>query len=712
MYKCLTCNEVDKDLKPTSYIEEYAYNLDEFLKLTEKDFPTLDWQYTNKAHTTYHLKDNCITFDIETSKVKETESAFMYIAQFCIFGKVVFVRTWEEVRQLLDFVKKTFKISKSKSVSVFVHNLSYEYAFANQFLNVDYNKVFATDSHDILYFNTKDGFEFRCSYRLTMEDLAHFIIHTPTAKHFKGKEDLDYNVLRTPTTELSPLEYGYCYNDVKGLYEAVMYRIQKENGGGVCSLPYTSTGYVRREFKQIAPAYQHHLKKIKINRNEYNLLKECFRGGNTASNIKHVNNILENVSSYDITSSYPYIMCGSNQFPMGKFRPAQVDTLSDLNNYNKEYATMGIYRLRGVHVKKHVPVPYISSSKCMDGSELNFVYNGRVVDSDVIYIALTNVDYNIIINQYDIEGIQVTGLEISEKGYLPEEFRELVFSYFEKKTQLKGIDEYQYDTVKKLLNACYGMMVTALDKFELVLNITTGCYEQGLTSESDAKEYYKQLDRKIKQAYDGKEAYCAYQWGVWVAALARQRLQEMLDIVGDDVVYCDTDSVKFINGAKHNKEFAAKNEALLKDLEDRGLNLTATNSTSGKSYTLGTWGDENLKGKDFEYYSFITLGAKKYAFVTENKKGEKVIGVTVAGLGKKQGAKELTKGNGLDDFHDGKVFYDSGRTTAKWNYVPRGTIVINGEKIETASNIYIEDTTYTLSYDKGKVDQVLEIILK
>ena len=56
--------------------------------------------------------------------------------------------------------------------------------------------------------------------------------------------DLDYKKLFTPNTLLTMSELGYCYNDVMGLYEAIIYLLKEDT---LVTIPLTSTGYVRRE---------------------------------------------------------------------------------------------------------------------------------------------------------------------------------------------------------------------------------------------------------------------------------------------------------------------------------------------------------------------------------------------------------------------------------------------------------------------------------
>ena len=76
----------------------------------------------------------------------------------------------------------------------------------------------------------------------------------------------------------------------------------------------------------------------------------------------------------------------------------------------------------------------------------------------------------------------------------------------------------------------------------------------------------KELEsKKLKKAY-GKKARPVglYQWGVYVAAYARQNLLKMiLKIDYCDFVYSDTDSIKFKNLEKYKKDFDKYNKNML-----------------------------------------------------------------------------------------------------------------------------------------------------
>ena len=67
------------------------------------------------------------------------------------------------------------------------------------------------------------------------------------------------------------------------------------------------------------------MQELTITSHEYLLLKQCFAGGYTHANSYYVNKKLENVSSIDFTSSYPFVMV-SEKFPMSK--PRKLENLT------------------------------------------------------------------------------------------------------------------------------------------------------------------------------------------------------------------------------------------------------------------------------------------------------------------------------------------------------------------------------------------------
>ena len=89
---------------------------------------------------------------------------------------------------------------------------------------------------------------------------------------------------------------------------------------------------------------------------------------------------------------------------------------------------------------------------------------------------------------------------------------------------------------------------------------------------------------------------------------------------------------------------------------------------------------------------FRTCGSKKYAYLIDGK-----LTVTIAGVDKKLGGRELAAHGGIDALQDGFVFRDAGGLCAKYNDFPEpGEIVVDGHKLQIISNCYLCASEYTL----------------
>lgn len=666
----------DTQLKSTRCIQ-YAYKCNEFnFGILKKDI------VKSGKHKMYQRHP--MTFDIETSKIPTDDEghyqAFMYIWQVCIEGNVVFGRRWEELQEFMKNVVNAYKLSEEERVVVYVHNLSFEFQFIQDYFN--FTDVFAMASRSILTAKTAH-LEFRCSYKLSNMSLAKFIENTPNTLHYKGVDDLDYATVRTPDTQLTEVEYGYCFNDVKGLYECVMELLNEDN---IATIPLTSTGYVRRDCRNAMNKNKNNRKmflRSKLTLLQYKLLRECFRGGNTASDRYLTNLILKIVGSYDLSSSYPFQMI-AREYPLGKWNYGVIPDIKTLEEYNSKYCTIARYTFKNIRLRDEKPIPYIPQSKCLALGDDRKFYNGRILHADFLTISMTNIDYDIVKEQYDYDEIAVEEFHYSRKGLLPKELRDTIMYYFEKKSELKGDEEhyYEYMKSKNKLNSIYGMTVTNILNTEIE-------YHDGEYTEKKMTE--EEMQEALDKYYKNHRSFLNYSWGVFVTAYARRELEDGLNIAGLDTIYCDTDSVKFIGN--HDREFEAYNERLNKECEERGIrNYTDVN---GKRFYMGIFDKE--KGYD----EFITLGAKKYAFLQNGK-----LGITVSGLSKKKGAEELERKGGLRRFQRNEVFYNSGRTIAQYNSAEVHDITVDGCTFSTASNLAIVDTTYTL----GITDTMLDII--
>lgn len=622
-------------------------------------------------------KDVICTFDIETTRVPDLDQSFMYIWQMCIGENVIIGRTWEEFKLLLSEFK--LHLHDKERVVFFVHNLSYEFQFLAGIYLFNKDDVFLIDSRKVLKATMYDHFEFRCSYLHSNMSLAQYT-KKMGVKHGKlsGKK-FDYSKIRTPYTELSEYELRYCLDDVIGLREAIQKEMELDHDN-LYTFPLTSTGYVRREVKKAMRGYSFEaIKSLQPDLKLYELLHDAFRGGNTHANRFYAGMLLHNVKSTDRSSSYPDVMC-NERFPMSPFKYVGKCTGDQIMDLIAEDQAL-VMRVRITDVSLIDPywgAPYLALNKCTYVGAVKD--NGRIISADIIETAITDVDLQIILSEYQFSKIEYWDVYTSKYGKLPRCFIDCIERYYRNKTELKGVEgqEVYYDKSKALLNSLYGLCVQRILREPIIF---------------DGKEYVTDDEWDRQKAFDKATAhpFNSYAWGVWITALSRLRLEEGLRIVHESpnayFIYTDTDSIKY----QGDLDFTKYNNIRIRDSKRSGAYAA---DPKGKTHYMGVFEYEG------EYSDFITFGAKKYAYVKDGKTG-----VTISGVNKELGAKEIDKAGGLSALKEGFTFKEAGGTEAKYNDDPLSdgidTITIDGCEIKITRNLCIKESTYTLglTYD-------------
>lgn len=640
------------------------------------------------------------TFDIETTTVQpdpdEAPEGFMYHWQTDIGGVVVYGRRWEEWLALMQTISEWLGLSPEKRMVVIVHNLAYEFQFIKDFLFDEFGgcEVFATGRRTPIYVSTDNGFEFRCSYKLTNMSLEKACENELGVIHPKAAGDLDYKIRRTAATELSDIEFGYCIADVVSLYELIERRMINE-GDTLDSMPLTSTGYIRRMTRKECAKDRRYrdrvFKKNLLNKDVYILLKEAGRGGNTHANRYLSGQIFPDVESCDAVSDYPAQIL-LRDFPMTKFTYyGKIETETEMRGLLNEKACLFRIILTNVKVRDRVTMPYIASSKLMaHGAGMKYD-NGRVLCGDWIALTVTDLDFKIIESQYDYDSLDVSDFYIAKYGPLPQPIWDVVMTLFREKCELKykiqhcadpdELEELQYfyAKVKNRINAVFGMMYTDPVRTSYTMD------EAG-----EWKVEQPDIEEALEKFNKTRNSFLIYSWGVWVTAWARMQLEQCLNIFGDEALYCDTDSVKGMTTPTIKRGVEKLNREIIKLCEEKG----AFCDVGGERYYLGIFEWENKE----PYKAFKTLGAKKYAYV--DNKG---FHITIAGVNKKIGALEM---GDINNFRPGFIFRDAGGKTLYYNDTKKHHITVDGCEMLTASNVGMIDSTYKL----GVTDEYAELI--
>lgn len=632
-------------------------------------------------------------FDIETSILWLNEDhslydvhAFMYSWAMQIEEYTILGGEWDDfflflanLCKCLDKLKELYRLPKTPRLVCWVHNLAYEWAWLSGLYDFKNEDVFFRDVRKPIYCRMFDCIEFRCSYIQSNLSLSLFCKQMGVPEKKSGQK-FDYSKIRFPWTPLTDYELEYIITDVESLVLAMKKRVAM-GGDSLVTVPLTSTGYCRRDCKRALQPLWYDIRDMKPTERQYRLLRKAFRGGNTHANRAMVGKIIDNVYSYDIVSCYPTQQL-TMKFPMKPFRWLDDRCTLDrvLRYMGLGYAVVGLYQFKGIRLKnKKEPIPYISLGRC-EATEWK-LDNGRILEADFVEMALTEYDLEIVLKQYDYDEIEIVECMVAQKAPLPEEYRKVIMHYYEQKTTLKGTTDEEeltlYQLFKGLLNAIYGMSAT--DPIHQTITYDGGEYNRS--------SYYTMTKEKIQEAL--QKAPFPYQWGVYTTALSRYQLQKAIDLCGNKIIYCDTDSVK------------TKGPAPIEKLNDYQLRK-ATSAGAFADDRKGTRHYIGVFEQDAHYEKFITQGAKRYAYIKNEK-----MGVTVSGVTKQVNEETgipfaVEELKSLDRFRPGMTWEKAGGTMAVYNdhddfdYTDPET----GRTVHISPNVAIIPTTYTLTYEK------------
>lgn len=509
----------------------------------------------------------------------------MYIWQFQLGNTTILGRYWYEFIEFINLIKK--QINDEYVFIVYAHNLNYEGSFLKYVLDVANENIFKKAESTILSMNSGCT-EFRCSAQLSGKNLDEF---TKNVKHHKAVDvNYDYEKVRFPWTPLTDDEIKYCVYDVLGLREAIqeLFKIRKVNTQDV---PLTQTGFVRRILKE---QYKKNPEKVnQPNLDCYLYMKNASHGGNTCPSQNWLSDlenddikIIEDVYSYDGSKYYPSILI-QEEFPVGPWTYIEKCTLEDLIRLShNHYAWVTKATFKNIRLKDpKEPIPYIFKSKSTDRDNCKWFLDRRLLSAKYITLTITDVDFDIINNMYDFDNIAIDDCWYSKYGKLPKYIHDTIEQlYLEVAKYHRG--EPEYDAAKTSLNAVHGLFGSDRLHDKYIVDED----EKLVLTSNRVKEYNKAVH---------KDPY-SYAWYVWGTAIARLRLQELINANRENIVYVAVDSIKTIgkpNVTAHN-ERCLKRVDILSD-EDR-----ATNTCIGQFR------------EEWHAKEFIAIGQNKYAFTT------------------------------------------------------------------------------------------------
>lgn len=603
--------------------------------------------------TTYYC-DDIFCFDIEVTSawIKPNGEIITYTAghdaeywneltpiSLCYLWMFSFNDKVYYGRELRDFYTLLTHLPSKPKIVIYIHNLSYEFHFLDNILT--WETVFTRVPHKPMKCVCKEfpNIEFRCTYMLTRLSLDSW---GKSIGVNKLTGTVDYNKMRTPLTELEPEMLAYGERDVLVMYEGL--KIYRKRYNHIKNIPLTQTGTVRRVVKDRVTADKDYMKRMKrlipADAKEYKRLQTVFSGGYThASRIYAGEKIKSSeygiIKHKDIVSSYPTAML-AYKYPQtewaytGKIIPE--DFMFEDNAY--------LMRLCFEDLKCITSNTYIQASKC---KATNILYdNGRVIMADYLEIWVTEYDWLIIKNTYQWKSVRSVATYSARKDYLSPIFTSYILELYHNKCTLKGVEGMEdiYMQSKQYINSLFGMAVTSIYMADITYNQDNNVWAMEDITESALNKYFDSL-----RYYRDKRYFLSYSAGIYVTAIARYRLWQLIMHCDMDLLYTDTDSIFYIGDYDFKWFDTEITERLRNACNATGLDFNKTRplDSKGNIQPLGILSDEP------DCIEFKTLGAKKYV----ERRIDGKLYLTVSGINK--GAVDCLNDD-MDNFDDGFIF--------------------------------------------------------
>lgn len=654
---------------------------------------TSDTVYTCdiEVSSLFYLYGQWRPFDFSLEQIEYSgvpKAGVPYIWMFGVENNIYYGRHFKDLLKVFEKISDAY-VQKV----VWIHNLSYEMQFfLDLFEGYTITNMTCRDKLKPIAFDVKElNIKFRCSYMLTNMSLDTAAKEYGNVPKLAGA--LDYYKARGETTELTAQELAYCEHDLLSLHSIIRYHYL-EKYEHIVNIPLTSTGEVRRDLRSHLDFwyFKNNPWRLVPSKEMYLRLRFTFAGGYTHSNMIHSGQIIRGlISSWDLASSYPAVLV-TEKFACQPFKAFTYDRYIDLK---KRDSYCFFFEVEFSNVKSKYYNHYISFSKIYDyGLHDITTDNGRVISGTKFKMWLTDIDLELIELNYDfdIDFLQIYG---AYKDYLDERIIKYCLYQYGKKTELKNVagQEALYKKSKANNNCIYGLTVTDALKNSTTFDMINGWKKLDYDDDEAFDKFVEQTLKDLKRSYSNIMCYAV---GVWVTAYARRNVYKTLLKIDSDVLYCDTDSLKYTG--EHDDVFEAYNNSMvdkyygtIKRYPDLTLNDFMPVDSKGNKRPIGFFEKETSMSE------FVTLGAKKYCYreVGENQP----LKITVSGVSKK-GAAALN--DDISNFKKGFKwgYNESGKLThvyindqEPFNFVDcKGKVQHSDQK----HGVVLQPTTYTL----------------
>lgn len=471
----------------------------------------------------------------------------------------------------IEFLIGLDQFPKDQITVIFVKNLnSFEYLSENY---IDYNnhKFFASIRNNAL--TSINFYSIFLNENIELRNWDQFFDDEEDTIQFLNKTEIIRNFFKKNRKEYLGLAKNLRSTLAKDMQEDIKYKY------------YLYANWNYNNIKESAPTCQE----------ELDLYMEANKGGYYMINNAYLNKVVENVHSYDSSSSHIALMA-RKRFPYGGFKKEE-DPIKQLeiikSNY---YSWIGKFYFEGLTQVIPLPIDLIKYGKKIDG---NYVLT--LLDADWEWFSKVFKWNN---------NTRIGDFFYSTKKELSREYARMIDDLYQIKDQ-SPTGTFQKDLNKFRAELPFGQSIkTPTYMREVFYNPETNTFDGAFKDED-----FDTVEKRLK-----KRDY-PYQYGLWTVAYSRAELIKLILKIGlDNVIYADTDSVKFI-GEEGIKVIEEYNKEITKEFDS--INFRRKIGLGDK---IGRWQDEGTMKK------FKAIGVKWYLFI--NKKNE--LEVKASGADKKK----------------------------------------------------------------------------
>lgn len=612
-------------------------------------------------------------FDIETTNLKTKSEDYPNVAicyhwQFGLHYYAFMGRTLDSMMHFLKILKECLdSVLPNAKLLVFDANLSFEWQFCKHYwAKMGITKVFAKEERDPLLIEVAGKFVFREVLGLFGMNLA--MIAKDYTDVRKLEDDLDYDVIRFESTQLTETEIGYCIRDVEILVKLAEHHVFQNYFGNMGKLPYTQTGIVREAIKKAIGKKLNEVREMisswMPDKETYDIFRTfLFKGGISGGNILLIGREIKNVRGADITSDYPYQIM-TRPFPFGAATKTSIGNFLTKNIPYIVHIKFFKFGTKSSHSLLSVHKALNASDIKKDKSHYHTILdNNRIQYCDEVELYINDVEYKTLQKAYSWKHEVILECWEFKEGYrmLPKWITSVCADWFKKKQKLKeeGKDgTLEYLQAKQFVNSIFGMMCTALFDVEIV-------YDDII---EDLKVNEDETGMKITKEYKEvcKYLYLSPYWGFWITSYARDMLVSVITKFPQIIVQYDTDSVYYIDDdsfdsnrlTNYLKEFNRANTMANQIMFDEDRYLK----------DLGNWTFTE------KFQSFKSLGSKRYMYLTQDGEYK----VVIAGCRKYKGESTLIiqnrisngfESNPFDFFEDGMIIEEENSNKLCSHYI-------------------------------------------